>query len=166
MRNQIFALITLLSTPLATATPHPSPTSAPSATVTPPSSYYLQTRVIGQGHPEKDGLYVCAYHTGTKCRAPSTLLSLPPPKNSSISVVEKQTPTGPGTADLTLQSIDAAAPAFFNSGYQEFNLDPPEPFGITMGDYDNGGTGTLGPLQFTLTSQDKVYICYGYIDTY
>ena len=92
MRNQIFALITLLSTPLAIATPHPSPTSAPSATVTPPSSYYLQTRVIGQGHPEKDGLYVCAYHTGTKSRAPSTPRSLPPPKNSSTSVVEENKP--------------------------------------------------------------------------
>ena len=90
MRNQIFALITLLSAPLAIATPYLSPTSAPSATVTPPSSYYLQTRVIGQGHPEKDGLYVCAYHTGTTCRAPPTLRPLPPPKPSSISVVEKK----------------------------------------------------------------------------
>ena len=34
-----------------------------------------------------------------------------------------------------------------------------------MGDYDNGGTGTLGPLHFTLTSQDKIYIRYGYTDT-
>ena len=34
-----------------------------------------------------------------------------------------------------------------------------------MGDYDNGGTGALGPLRFALTSQDTIYICYGYIDT-
>ena len=46
---------------------------------------------------------------------------------------------GAGTADLTLQSIDHASLAFFDSGYQEFNLNPPEPFGVVMGQDDNGG---------------------------
>ncbi|KAL9131217.1 MAG: hypothetical protein Q9175_006825 [Cornicularia normoerica] len=111
MRTSIAAITTLLAAPLATAAPYPSSTIAASATITPPSSYYLKTRVVGHGHKDKDGLYVTNYHTGA------------------------------GTADLTLQSIDSASPAFFNSGYQQFNLDPPEPFGITMADYDNGGTG-------------------------
>ena len=48
---------------------------------------------------------------------------------------------GAGTVDLTLQSIDDASLAFFDSGYQEFNLNPPdpEPFGVVMGQDYNGG---------------------------
>lgn len=110
MRTTIAAIATLLPIPMALAFPPASSTSAASATVTPPSSYYLKTRVVGHGHSDKDRLYVSNYHTGA------------------------------GTADLTLQAIGSASPAFFNGGYQEFNLDPPEPFGVTMGDYDHGGT--------------------------
>lgn len=55
---------------------------------------------------------------------------------------------GPGRADLTLQALADASPAFFDSGYQEFDLDPPEPFGITLGRYGDGGTGmfSFSPL--------------------
>ncbi|KAL9072681.1 MAG: hypothetical protein Q9161_003389 [Pseudevernia consocians] len=119
MRTTFPAIATLLATPMALAFPQISPTSAASATVTPPSSYYLKTHVVGQGHNDKDGLYVSNYPTGIAIWAQSLCA---------------------GTADVTLQPIGSASPAFFNSGYQEFNLDPPEPFGITMGDYDNGGT--------------------------
>lgn len=138
MRNKIAAIATFLATPLALALPQPYPTSAASATVTPPSSYYLKTRVVDHGHFDKDGLYVSNYHTGMKEILDSGTLC--PPEKSGITAA-KTNLAGAGTADLTLQSIDSASPAFFNSGYQEFNLDPPEPFGITMGDYDNGGTG-------------------------
>lgn len=53
---------------------------------------------------------------------------------------------GPGRADLTLQALADASPAFFDSGYQEFDLDPPEPFGITLGSYGDGGAGMCSPL--------------------
>lgn len=105
------ALLALLATSLTiAATPSPSPTSAAIPTVTPPSSYYLKSRVILDHGPnsDKDGLYVSNFHTGA------------------------------GTADLTLLSIDDASLAFFDSGYQEFNLNPPEPFGVVMGQDDNG----------------------------
>ena len=60
MRTTTVAIKTILVTPLALALPQPSPTS----TVTPPSSYYLRTRVVGPNHSDKDGLYVSNYHTG------------------------------------------------------------------------------------------------------
>ena len=73
MRTQLSTLITfLLSALLALASPRPSlspsltSTSVPSATITPPTSYYLRSRVIGLdgNHTDKDGLYVSNYHTG------------------------------------------------------------------------------------------------------
>ena len=71
MRTTIAAIATLLATPMAHAFPQISPTSAASATVAPPSSYYLKTRVVGQGHNDKDGLYVSNYPTGTSSWAQS-----------------------------------------------------------------------------------------------
>ncbi|KAF6220055.1 hypothetical protein HO133_003880 [Letharia lupina] len=111
MRTTIAAIATFHTILFAFAIPQPSSTSVASGIITAPSSYYLKTRVDGHSHNDKDNPYVSKYHAGA------------------------------GTADLTLQSIDFASPAFFNSGYQEFNLDPPGPFGIIMSDYDNGGTG-------------------------
>ncbi|CAD6588376.1 MAG: hypothetical protein ASARMPRED_003540 [Alectoria sarmentosa] len=103
MRTIICAIATILAA-LALAVAQPSSTSAVYATVTPPSSYYLKSRVVAHGHNDKHGLYVSNYHTG-----------IPAAENHS----------GAGTADLTLQTIDFASPAFFNCVYQEFNLDPP-----------------------------------------
>ena len=64
MRSAITTIATLLVTHWALAAPQPSSTTAASATVIPPSSYYLKTRVVGHGHRDRDGLYVSNYHTG------------------------------------------------------------------------------------------------------
>lgn len=64
--SSIKAIATLLLTSSALAAPQASPSSAPNATATPPSSYYLKTRVVGRGHEDKNGLYVSNYHTGNK----------------------------------------------------------------------------------------------------
>ena len=160
MRTTITALLTLIAAPLALTAPPPASTTAPSsATVTPPQSYYLKTRVVGPGHHDKDGLYVSNYHTG-----------MYEPRYSRQSISHESIKkkflfsglfifAGAGTADLTLQSIASASPAFFNSGYQEFDLDPPEPFGISMGDYDHGGTGTFHSIHLltNLTARWHAY---------
>ena len=76
MRTQLSFLLTLLFPFLALASPHPFPfpspaptsTGVPSATFTPPSSYYLRSRVVGsegnQSGSDKDGLYVSCFGTG------------------------------------------------------------------------------------------------------
>ena len=75
----IIAILTILLTApfIIAAPPEPSPSRSPtsavaataaSSIITPPSSYYLQTRVIGSNivHHDKDGLYVSNYPTGMK----------------------------------------------------------------------------------------------------
>ena len=72
MRAQLPTL--LLSTLFALASPSPSlagtstSTGIPTATVIPPASYYLRSRVVGvdknNNDSDKDGLYVCNYRTG------------------------------------------------------------------------------------------------------
>lgn len=51
-------------------------TNASNTTITPPDRYYLQTKVIGAECPDKNGLYVSGYHTGTKPLHPSGRSSL------------------------------------------------------------------------------------------
>ena len=65
MRTIICAIANILAA-LALAVAQPSSTSAAYATITPPSSYYLKSRVVAHGHNDKDGLYVSNYHTGMK----------------------------------------------------------------------------------------------------
>ena len=86
MRTHLSTLLTLLlSISLALASPHPSPSpaspSVPTATITPPTSYYLRSRVIGPNgnHSDKDGLYVSCYHTGNN--------SIPAPSSFTHSLI-------------------------------------------------------------------------------
>ena len=49
---------------LALTVPTPTNSSSPNTTITPPTRYYLKTRVIDNGNASKNDLYVSSYHTG------------------------------------------------------------------------------------------------------
>ena len=72
-------IISNLSLAFALATPNPANNS--NTTITPPSRYYLKTRVLdNNGNADKNNLYVSSYHTGVfalKPPFPSLFLSLP-----------------------------------------------------------------------------------------
>ncbi|KAM0797569.1 hypothetical protein BDR22DRAFT_892200 [Usnea florida] len=139
-------LTALIATLLTTAAPSPSSTSAATPTVTPPSSYYLKIRVLTDHGPntDKDGLYVSTFHTGMPHSARLSTRTLYfifiDDPNPALSHPQRslKLATGTGTADLTLRSFDDASLAFADSGYQEFNLDPTESFGVVMGQDDDG----------------------------
>ena len=108
MKFTLPALASLLALPsaLALATP-PYPTNTTTnGTITPPSRYYLQTRVKGYGNSDKNGLYVSGYHTGA------------------------------GLNDATLQTIDVATAGYLNGTNQQFDLGTEFPWGMNMVDYD------------------------------
>lgn len=116
---QTLAFLLSLSSALALTTP-PSPTSTFNATIvppftvnlttngtiTPPSRYYLQTRVKGPANEDKNGLYVSGYHTGA------------------------------GMNDATLGSIDVASVGYLNGTNQQFEYDTDFPWGMVMVLYD------------------------------
>lgn len=58
------SLIINLSLTLALTTPTPT-NSSTNTTITPPSRYYLKTRVLDYGNADKNDLYVSSYHTGS-----------------------------------------------------------------------------------------------------
>lgn len=66
------SLIINLSLTLALTTPTPT-NSSTNTTITPPSRYYLKTRVLDNGNADKNDLYVSSYHTGSF--APHSLYS-------------------------------------------------------------------------------------------
>ena len=61
----LLALLFLINISLTLALTTPNlPSAAPNGTITPPSRYYLKTRVLDGGSPDKNDLYVNSYHTG------------------------------------------------------------------------------------------------------
>ncbi|CAD6563581.1 MAG: hypothetical protein ASARMPRED_000070 [Alectoria sarmentosa] len=114
MKLSLQTLASLLTVPsaLALATPSIPPStvnSTTNGTITPPSRYYLQTRVKDHGSSDKNGLYVSTYHTGA------------------------------GFNDATLGSIEIAAAGFLNETYQQFDLGDPFPWGMNIaGNVDDG----------------------------
>ena len=58
--------------------PRDPTTSSVNTDITPPSRYYLETRVLESGHDDKDHLFVSSYHTGPLETPPQpSLLSFP-----------------------------------------------------------------------------------------
>ena len=75
------AILSLATLPLTLALALPNSTNATNTTITPPSRYYLKTRVLDNGSADKNGLYVSSYHTG------------PDPHIFSVSPLQSHTPT-------------------------------------------------------------------------
>lgn len=68
-----FLFLINLSLTLAVTLSNPTNSTA-NTTFTPPSRYYLKTRVIGNGNADKANLYVSSYHTGALPLSPPAIL--------------------------------------------------------------------------------------------
>lgn len=72
MHITLSAFISLINLSLTFALTTPTPNnSSTNTTITPPTRYYLKTRVLYNGNTDKNDLFVSSYHTG-----PFTSLSL------------------------------------------------------------------------------------------
>ena len=74
MHNKILpAILSLINLSLTLALTPPNATnSSANTTLTPPSRYYLKTRVLDEANADKNDLYVSSYHTGAS-ETPSPL---------------------------------------------------------------------------------------------
>lgn len=97
---------------------------------TPTKEYYLVTQVTEPGKEDKDGLYVSGYHTGEH----SHPRYLP---NFTRSGRVANSPSGAGTNDVTLGSINVASKGFLNDTYQQFDYGTEFPWGFQMGGDSN-----------------------------
>lgn len=128
-----------LSLTLAVTNASPTNTTA-NTTITPPSRYYLKTRVIGDGNADKDGLYVSSYHTGPLTL---TLSYHSPPHLKATNIVLSNAATGPGLSDATLIpfSPTSTTVGFLNDTHQQFDFDTSVPFGMIMEASENLDVG-------------------------